>query len=657
MSSRTPSRSKSPTFQRTRMILLSMALVAAVSAPSTLHTYEGLALSPDGTRIVAIESDKPVEETADDHATIVIRDTQGVVLATIDPCEKCRYFGATWSPDGKRLAFVGTASGKATLFTVDDGNVKPLSEIAGDTGALRWSPDGRMLSLLVTLDAKKEAGATQPGVRLVGEIDEDNDSRRIATFDATDGTMHLISSDKTFVYEYDWLPDGKGFVATAAEGNGDNNWWIATLRRFDLDGSTKVIAKPIDQINLPRVSPDGRSVAYIGGRMSDFGSIGGDVFVVPLDGGKPLDVTPAVKASFTSIHWQGPIIHGTVVVGGSVGATSVDPVSRRMSPITMHAGSVSSSQGAIDSGRSGRSPSSDASGRIVAFAVEAFDSPSHIEYGPLGATKAITHDNDALVAKASARSVSWKNEGLTVQGWLLTPKGDDKPTSLHPMVTIVHGGPSAVVTPRYVWERTAEDLLALGYYVFLPNPRGSFGNGVAFANANYRAFGRADFRDILKGIDAVEKVAPVDEKRLGIYGHSYGGFMAMWAVTHTSRFKAAVAGAGVANWVSYYGQNGIDQWMTPFFGKTLYDDPKIYDDLSPIRTIKTATTPTLIYVGERDIEVPAVQSEEFWRGLKAVGVPTTLVIYEGEGHRIRKADHVNDLDKRVTDWFVRYLGK
>ena len=97
-----------------------------------------------------------------------------------------------------------------------------------------------------------------------------------------------------------------------------------------------------------------------------------------------------------------------------------------------------------------------------------------------------------------------------------------------------------------------------------------------------RDFGGGDLRDILAGVDAVEKVAPVDDKRLGVFGHSYGGFMTMWTVTHTNRFKAAVAGAGIADWISYYGQNGIDQWMIPFFGASAYDDPAIYVKLSPI---------------------------------------------------------------------------
>jgi dipeptidyl aminopeptidase/acylaminoacyl peptidase len=157
------------------------------------------------------------------------------------------------------------------------------------------------------------------------------------------------------------------------------------------------------------------------------------------------------------------------------------------------------------------------------------------------------------------------------------------------------------------------------------------------------------------GVDAVEKIAPVDDARLGLYGHSYGGWMAMWVNTQTHRFKAIVAGAGVANWSSYYGQNGIDQWMIPFFGASYYDDPRVYREASPIEFIRQAKTPTLIYVGERDVECPAPQSLEYWHGLREMGTPTQLFIYAGEGHHFHKLTDLEDLRARIVGWFDKYL--
>ncbi len=193
--------------------------------------------------------------------------------------------------------------------------------------------------------------------------------------------------------------------------------------------------------------------------------------------------------------------------------------------------------------------------------------------------------------------------------------------------------------------------MASGYVVLLPNPRGSFGQGEAFTKANVKDFGYGDFRDILAGVDAAVAKAPVDAKRVGVWGWSYGGYMTMWAVTQTERFRAAVAGAGLSNWQSYYGENSIDQWMIPFFGASVYDDPSIYARSSPITFIKNVKTPTLVVVGDRDGEVPAPQSFEFWHALKTLGVKTQLVVYPNEGHAIRNPEHRRDIARRLVMWF------
>ena len=144
-------------------------------------------------------------------------------------------------------------------------------------------------------------------------------------------------------------------------------------------------------------------------------------------------------------------------------------------------------------------------------------------------------------------------------------------------------------------------------------------------------------------------------KRMGIGGWSYGGFMTMWTVTQTNRFHAAVAGAGISNWQSYYGENSIDQWMIPYFGASVYDDPAVYAKSSPITYIKQVKTPTLIVVGERDGECPAPQSYEFWHALKTLGVKTEFVLYPGEGHGFRQPDHILDVLKRTVSWFNENL--
>jgi dipeptidyl aminopeptidase/acylaminoacyl peptidase len=252
----------------------------------------------------------------------------------------------------------------------------------------------------------------------------------------------------------------------------------------------------------------------------------------------------------------------------------------------------------------------------------------------------------------TAKSITWKSDGFDVQGWLLLPL--DAKGRL-PLIAVVHGGPAAASVPGFSGSALTRNLVRKGYAMFYPNPRGSFGQGEAFTAANVRDLGHGDLRDILAGVDAVERVAPIDDKRLGITGGSYGGFMTMWAVTQTRRFKAGVAGAGISDWLSYYGENGIDEWMIPYFGATVYDDPKIYALSSPIDYIKNVKTPVFEYVGAQDIECPAPQTQEFWHALHDLGVPTSYAIYPGEGHGLRDPAHIADSQARTLAWFDKYL--
>ena len=631
--------------------MLAGAIAQAEGQP--LRDYRALALSGAGDRVVALEANDPGGLARRPHATVVVRDAaSGKVLHEYDPCAACSYDHPSWAPDGRSLAFIASDSkaGTAVLFVAQQGKAKQLLTIKGVANTARWSPDGQRLALLATLNARKQVGAVEAGAPQIGEIGEAEDTQRIATVPAAGGTVKLLSPADTYIYEYDWTPDGQGFVATGAKGNGDNNWWVAKLLHVGGDGAERVIAAPAMQLNLPQVSADGKTVAYIGGLMSDFGSIGGDVYTVPLAGGEPRNITPAYAGSFNGLAWRGKRLLATALVGSDAAALDMDTTGGKHTVLWSAPVSSSGSDGRL---------SFSADGATAAAAQEDFRTAPHIVAGRLPQLRAITQDNAQFAPQVSVQSISWNSDAYRVQGWLVGPQHIEAGKK-YPMVVQVHGGPAAAISPRFVAggeqaNPLMRELTAKGYYIFFPNPRGSYGQGQEFTRANRRDFGGGDLRDILSGVDAVLQAAPVDGGRLGISGHSYGGFMTMWAVTHSQRFKAAVAGAGIANWISYYGQNGIDQWMVPFFGATAYDDPAIYRAASPIESIKAAKTPTLMYVGERDVETPAVQSQEFWHGLRAMGVPSALVIYEGEGHAIRKPDNQRDIRRRTLGWFERYL--
>jgi dipeptidyl aminopeptidase/acylaminoacyl peptidase len=647
----------------TALLLAALAAASASAAASTtpsvppIHTFAALVIAPAGDRVASVENVQSLTSAEPQHGRVMIRSARdGHVLESIDPCAACGYGALAWSPDGRALALIATdgAAGTTQIMLARNSEVKVLATLQGVANTPRFSPDARSLAVLATVAAKKKIGALEAGVEQVGDIGSAPDEQRIAVVPVGGGELSFITPDDTFVYEYDWTPDGRGFVATAAKGDGDDNWWLADLDAFDLGkGAPRKIAGAQwakYQMSMPRMAPDGKSVVFVGGIMSDFGPLGGEIYEVPFEGGTPVSVTPGFRGSFNALLWRGKELFATAIIVDRAALVAVDPGKQSTRTLWSDAVTANAQEGDV---------TLSADGRAGAAVVEDFGHGPKIIAGPVSKMAAITRDNDALTVDLDVHSVQWKSDGFDVQGWLIGPPR--RPAGKqYPMIVHVHGGPAAAVLPLYGTDyslyTTVHEWVEHGYYVFMPNPRGSFGQGDAFARANIRDFGGGDFRDILSGVDAAERIAPIDDHRLGIHGHSYGGFLVMWAVTHTNRFRTAIAGAGISDWISYYGLNGVDTWMLPYFGASMYDDPGPYRAMSPLESIKQARTPTLLYTGEYDVEVPAEQSFEFWHALNDMKVTTDLHVYSGEGHLIQQSPHIVDLRRRLPQWFDRYLA-
>jgi dipeptidyl aminopeptidase/acylaminoacyl peptidase len=646
-----------------RFAFAAAALMLGASAP--IHQFMAAAASPDGKLIASIEGDQTdAGDVAVKH--VVIRPVSGGDALTLKlPCgevRECAPSNLAWDKDSAHLSFILRLPGTHahSIYTADakTGALTRRLAFNGTLVALSRGPDDK-LAVLATAGADKEVGAVEAGAAVAGVLGADVHEQRIAVL-GDDGQLHFASPPDLFVYEYDWLKGGKGFVGTAAPGNGDNNWWIAKLYAFGADARARVMYAPASkqmQLAQPSVSPDGKLVAFIGGLMSDFGATGGEAYVLPVDGGVAEDITPHWPASITTLAWGcGGDLLATQLRADQTQLVELPAVPLTDVPKPIFSGQVHIGGEPLDG--SGTSAISYAcTSKVTATIEQSFNRPAEVVAGPLGQWHAVTHANEAADTPAGkVQSVSWKSDQFDVQGWLILPKGVAPAGQKLPMITQVHGGPAWASQAFYLsfYDRK---MLAAGYAVFLPNPRGSFGQGEDFTRANVKEFGYGDLRDILAGVTAAEQAAPIDEARLGITGWSYGGFMTMWAVTQTNRFHAAVAGAGISDWLSYYGENGIDQWMIPYFGASAYDDPATYAKSSPINFIKNVRTPTLEVVGANDIECPAPQTEEFWHALDSLGVPTESVIYPGEGHAVRDPKDVADIETRSLAWFAKYLGK
>ncbi len=635
--------------------------LAALAAAQTTRLRAPLqaAISPDGT-VVAWTIGSGQNVTL--HLTEVAH-PDPAKEKTVSPNGEtaCSNSFPVWAPDSKTLAFTSTCTSKTEkpgqpqifLWSRATGESRQLTHVTGIFQEAAFAPDGKSLAFLFVEDATRNAGALAAMKPWSGVIGEDGvEIQRVYSVGLDGGAGTFLTPANLHIYEFSFAPKAEEITYIAAAPPGENTWWIARLYTQAVGAGPQVAFDPNTttsalhglQIAVPRFSPDGTRIAFIGGLMSDQGSTGGDVWVVSAKGGEPTDITPNIDGTPTYLAWTGEDSIGFVEDRRGHTWLANYSVSGRAEEQHKDLGEVSVGGGPI------KNAIGLSSGGTLAYVESGHALAPEVWAGPFGEARPLTHLNDGAKPPARTESVEWKNEGFDVQGWLTYPRNYD-PAKKYPLIVQVHGGPSASAGARWsgsVWSE-------LGYFEFSPNPRGSFGEGEKFTAANIKDFGYGDLRDIETGMDAIEKKVSIDKTREGLTGWSYGGFMTMFGVTQTTRFRAAVAGAGLSDWLSYYGENSIDQWMVPFFGATVYDDPAVYAKSSAINFIKKVKTPTLVIVGDRDGECPAPQSFEFWHALRAEGVKTQLVVYPNEGHGFRDPAHIRDREAREVAWFEQNM--
>ncbi len=631
--------------------------LAQIHAGMTHTTAPGqVAISPDGTQIAYTL--RGAEGTTLHLLPYPSADSSKDKIVMLAGATACSLTDPVWAPDSQTLAFTSdcTADKKQEqlfLYSRSTGDAKQLTHVAGLFDSAAFSPDGKSLAFLFVENATRSAGALAAMKPWAGVIGEDGvEIQRVYSVDPATGSGSFLTPAALHVYEFAWAPDSRQVTFVGANPPGENNWWVAKLYTETRGAEPKVVFDPNTtqgalhglQIAVPRVSPDGKRIAFIGGLMSDQGSTGGDIWTVPANGGEATDVTPEIDGSPTYLAWTGNDTIGFVEDRRGHSLLADVNISSKKVDAANDLGEVSVGGGPI------KDAISISNHGLLAMVKSGHATAPEVWAGSFSGLKQVTHLNDGARPPAHTESIEWTNQGFHVQGWLTYP-ADYTPSKKYPLLVQVHGGPSASAGARWggsVWSQ-------LGYFVFSPNPRGSFGEGEKFTAANIKDFGYGDLRDILAGMDRVESKVSIDKSREGLMGWSYGGFMTMFAVTQTHRFKAAVAGAGISDWKSYYGENSIDQWMVPFFGHTVYEDPAVYAKSSAIEYIKNVTTPTLVVVGDRDGECPAPQSFEFWHALRAENVKTQLVVFPNEGHGFRNPAHIRDLEAREVAWFAQNM--
>lgn len=255
----------------------------------------------------------------------------------------------------------------------------------------------------------------------------------------------------------------------------------------------------------------------------------------------------------------------------------------------------------------------------------------------------------------------WRaSDGQRLDGLLVYPVGYEAGRA-YPLVTITHGGPrSSSQFGSWNESRYISVLAGQGYGVFLPNHRGGTGYGDKFMRDMVGNYFRHAHTDVLSGIDALIDAGIADPDQLIKMGWSAGGHMTNKLITVTDRFRAASSGAGVADWVSLYGESDRRAGRTPWFGGTPWERRaplKAYQKQSPVFDVWRVTTPTLFWTGENDERVPPTQALLMYRSVRDTGTPTALYVGEGEPHNFRRPRHALFKINRELAWYAEHLGR
>ncbi|HEY7833426.1 MAG TPA: S9 family peptidase [Ktedonobacterales bacterium] len=577
-----------------------------------------------------------------------------------------------WSPDGKQLAFVSEREGddgKPQIYVMSaaGGEARRVCQMPNGAGEISWSPDGTRLAFIAI-------EGPEPSKDPI--VVEDDRHRRLWTVRLESDTAEPVTPPDLTVWHHAWAPGGDRFAVFYAEQPGESGWYQGQLGLVAAGGGA---IRPLGHLERQAAalawSPDGKQLAYVQGEWSDRPLVGGDLWVIPVEGGAARNLTPGAEVSVSWAAWL-PSGKELLIAGW-------DRVWNVIGTVAAEGGAITplATQIVIGEGYCPRLSATPDRARFAAVRMDA-EAPNEVWLGEIKAGhrghqghqahgnghapapdavtwKRLTQFNALLeetVALAPSELVIYPSaDDWQIDGLLTMPREAKRGTP-PPLILMVHGGPSsanrAVYGSGFSW---VQQFAAAGFAVLQPNFRGSLGRGVAFADAILGDMGGKDLQDCLLGVEHLVATGRVDGKRLGIFGWSYGGFATAWGVTQTTRFKAAIMGAGVSDFHSFHAQSNIPDWDRRFLGANLLERPEAYRARSAITFASRVTTPTLIVHGERDDCVPVNQAYAFHRALRERGVPTQLVVYPREGHGPSERDHLRDLSQRMVAWWERYL--
>ena len=599
-------------------------------------------------------------------------DKENTLLITIND----NISSLSWSPDNLKIAYLVKTNKTQSLWLADlhDHKIKKIVELDRDIEGFKWSPDGKHIAFTASDEKPKLSKAL-----MLIDVSKDYVNTRIYIISATETNptvRPITSADMSitgfFDPGFDWSPDSQSLAFAYQPRAGASYMNKSKIGMLDLK-THDFVSLPFFEKNTgvqPTYSHDGKWIAFRTNREATLSAtelnndiqLLGRICVFDVIARETHCLENTVNESPVILGWDKSdneifVLDAYQSIGYQIYAINVNP--------KIHTKSVSNVEGFIEP----LTITLNNSGTVFGFGYEtSYKAPeaftSSVE--PFNLKQITNLQSTQKLSFGRTETIRWKSkDGMKIEGLLITPSDYDKKKK-YPVFVALHGGPAGAWAKRFVGgcdeygqriEPTScwGNLQSLGFVIFAPNPRGSTGYGSSFLLANHADFGGGDYNDIMTGVDHLISKGIADPNRLAIGGWSFGGYMTSWAISQTDQFRAAVAGGGNTDFISFSGTSDIPDYYVKYLGNTFLNDDSLYLKRSPIMFVKDITTPLLILSGQNDVRVPISQSYELYTALSKQNKRVKMLVLPEQGHVPTDANIISGSIDAVDDWLKQAL--